>query len=237
MGYRSTPRLLNECAEVAARKIAQRAKIFRPLQSAGGSRPSSAATMSGGEEEGETDEDEATQLAKAAGGGGAKSSGGSQSNMVQLIPLKKFYLVMRMMHPKIKNDEVLMYYEACREHSLELLRRDLGRMWIRCSGFYDDGYDTLEEKTYFYNRVTGHSQWRLPFRLKTFHSADITLESFIHVMLVNGVLNSSPLHVYFHLAPTDLWPNTEIFFKELEMTRRVPSKQKSSSKKGSMSED
>jgi hypothetical protein len=29
----------------------------------------------------------------------------------------------------------------------------------------------------------------------------------------------SPLHVYYHLAPGDLWPNTEIFYKELEVTR------------------
>jgi hypothetical protein len=83
-----------------------------------------------------------------------------------------------------------MYYEACREYSMELLSRDLNRMWIRCQGFYDNGDDVLEQRTYYYNRVTGHSQWRLPYRQKTFNSADISLESFLHVMLVNEVLSS-----------------------------------------------
>jgi hypothetical protein len=126
--------------------------------------------------------------------------------------------------------------------------------------------------------------------MKTFLNPDITLEAFVHVMMLNGVLSSrydttcrpsprisayllssslclsvffagihtrqhsrqllschdcggvrlitltlhliepaclsvchalfcSPLHVYYHLAPSDLWPNTEIFYKELELSR------------------
>jgi hypothetical protein len=83
-----------------------------------------------------------------------------------------------------------MYYEACREHSTALLRKELGRMWLRCQGMFDDGDGVMESMTYYFNRQTGHSQWKLPFRLKTFLSADITLDSFVHVMLINGVLSA-----------------------------------------------
>jgi hypothetical protein len=103
-GYRATPRVLTECAEVAARKIAQREKYLRPHLHIN-SRPNSAAGYSASEDEGDTDDDE-LQLAKGGDNGGGKGGSGSQSNQVQLIPLKKFYLVMRMMHPKISNEDV-----------------------------------------------------------------------------------------------------------------------------------
>lgn len=101
-----------------------------------------------------------------------------------------------------------MYYEACREHSMELVRRELGQMWLRCEGWYRDPSggeeETPQKMTYYYCRTTKHSQWKKPFCLKTFQSADVTLDSFVHVMLLNQVLNKrydgKLLRVYLFLA-------------------------------------
>ena len=92
-----------------------------------------------------------------------------------------------------------MYYEACREHSTSVLCRELEQMWLRCEGWYHDpaggaeeeegGEEARQKRFYYFCRSTGHSQWKLPFRLKTFQSPDVTLDSFVHVMLLNGVLN------------------------------------------------
>ena len=30
----------------------------------------------------------------------------------------------------------------------------------------------------------------------------------------------SPLLEYFHVTPSDLWPNTEVFYRELELSKR-----------------
>ena len=90
----------------------------------------------------------------------------------------------------IEQMQVQIYYEACRDHGIATLKRELGRMWIKCEGLYDDGDDTLEKMTYYYCRTTGHSQWKLPFRLKTFYTADITLESFVHIMLTNKIFST-----------------------------------------------
>lgn len=122
VGSRPTPRLLQEAAEAAARSVAQRAKYLRPQRSASAATSSRPGTSSSSAEDlgdpssfntssFEDDgcgDDLGQQLSEGAvtSSQAAKSAGGAQSNLVQLIPLKKFFLMMRMVKPRIKNDEV-----------------------------------------------------------------------------------------------------------------------------------
>jgi hypothetical protein len=138
VGSRATPRLLQEAAEAAARCIAQREKFLRPQLQHHTSRPATS-TSSGqstaddlgdppsssrGAGGGDTARvDSAQQLSKgsssintsgtSSSSTQSKSAGGAQSNLVQLIPLKKFYLMMRMMKPRIKNEEVCVPQVTC----------------------------------------------------------------------------------------------------------------------------
>jgi len=228
-GSRNTPRLILEAAASASRKIMQREKQFghhqddRPSSSAGRSLADPAffvtSSFSGNDD---AKANSSSQQTKAAGG---------NTNLVELIPMKRFGVVVQSLKPSLSKDQIQLLYDACREKSMMTLRRDFEKMWVELEGLYPDGNceGEMVNIKYFYNRHTGHSQWRKPYRMKTFNNLEINIDSFIYVMLVNDIFSTSPLAPYYHLSPGDLWPNTEIFYKELEQSRtRVVAHQPSS---------
>jgi hypothetical protein len=98
-------------------------------------------------------------------------------------------------------------------------------------------HPTETRRVVYFNRVTGHCQWTCPYRLKTFEAHDIDQATFIEIMIRHQIIDKrsspfpspphspsphthSPLLEYFHVTPSDLWPNTEVFYRELEISKR-----------------
>ena len=66
------------------------------------------------------------------------------------------------------------------------------------------------------NVKTGLSQWSRPYIYNTFRANDIEYNSFAYVMMEYDVLSNSPLRELLHMTPKDLWPNADMFLKQMK---------------------
>ena len=108
VGSRPTPRLLQEAAEAASRMVIHRQNYLFPNSSRPGTSSSSMFNVESRPPSalGTARDEDTAQKTKGSGGTSQSKGAGAQSNLVQLIPMKKFFLVMRMLKPNIGNDEV-----------------------------------------------------------------------------------------------------------------------------------
>eukprot|EP00604_Paraphysomonas_vestita_P000376 CAMPEP_0174825742 /NCGR_PEP_ID=MMETSP1107-20130205/43063_1 /TAXON_ID=36770 /ORGANISM="Paraphysomonas vestita, Strain GFlagA" /LENGTH=507 /DNA_ID=CAMNT_0016057655 /DNA_START=1336 /DNA_END=2856 /DNA_ORIENTATION=- len=158
------------------------------------------------------------------GGSGVKES------VVDLMSKKSFVGALRNLKPDLSVSEINKYFKAAQELGYEITKRQLEAMWITFQ-------HPTENRIVYYNRVTEHCQWTCPYRLKTFEAHDIDENTFIEIMLRYQIIDKSPLLEYFHVTPSDLWPNTEVFYRELELSKRrenVKRKQALNGKKKTM---
>ncbi|KAJ1439181.1 hypothetical protein B484DRAFT_186184 [Ochromonadaceae sp. CCMP2298] len=81
------------------------------------------------------------------------------------------------------------------------------------------------DREYFANMRTQVSQWVSPYASKLFRAQDLEMGTFVEVMLRYDVLASSPLLEQInHIQPKDLWPNAEMFLKQMREKRRKDSR-------------
>ena len=71
-------------------------------------------------------------------------------------------------------------------------------------------------KHFYMNLKTSKTQWVQPYNPDVFFSADIELDSFVHIVLKYDLFVRSPLVALMHVAPPDLWPNAQLFLKQLQ---------------------
>eukprot|EP01038_Epipyxis_sp_PR26KG_P013380 gene13380-17942_t len=72
-----------------------------------------------------------------------------------------------------------------------------------------------EPRYYYVNLRTSQTQWCKPYHLKTFRSHDINKDAFVAVLLRRDVFAKCPLIELLHLSPSDLWPEADMFHKQV----------------------
>ncbi len=146
------------------------------------------------------------------------------------------------MHLEVDYAEDL--FEEALEYAHQVVLRDLELMWMHVrtsttevdndnddSGFELgrslDSYSRslmspIEEQTkekkppvFYVNTRTQLAQWRKPYEPHTFRAKDIEYDTFLHIMISKNILASSPLSELLHMTPKDLWPNADMFLKQI----------------------
>jgi len=155
----------------------------------------------------------AESLKKESENTGEQSGGGHKESVVDLMSKKHFTMALKYLRPDLKLDEVSAYYQAAQELGYERTKRELDKLWVTFK-------HPTQNRIFYYNRVTKHTQWACPYRLKTYQAHDVDEFCFVEIVMRYNLVETSPLLEYFHVTPNDLWPNTEVFYKELEHSKR-----------------
>jgi len=66
-----------------------------------------------------------------------------------------------------------------------------------------------------------HTQWTKPYSQKTFRSQDIELDAFVLILIRRDLFFKSPLLDKLNLSPKDLWPNADVFHKQLRDREKI----------------
>jgi hypothetical protein len=103
----------------------------------------------------------------------------------------------------------VMFEEAC-VWSHQALLRCLEFVWFRCQD--ERGRD------YYFNTMTSKSQWSKPYHTKTFVCSEIEVDAFVYIMLSYDIIPQSQFVELMHVSPKDLWPNADVFLKQLAAT-------------------
>ena len=77
------------------------------------------------------------------------------------------------------------------------------------------------DKVFYVNLHARTTQWNRPFRLRTFHCQDVDIEDFVATILHHDCFARSPLMELFRIRPSELWPNIDIFAKQLEIKQQT----------------
>ncbi len=149
---------------------------------------------------------------------------------------RKFFInTVMVVNPGISNQEAERMYEDAVDHAHQCVLRDLETIWMRCTDKVEvpepithdmtrssKDYAVIQNRTvterrnYYMNVRTGLSQWTRPYIYNTFRANDIEYNSFAHVLIEYDVLSNSPLSELLHMTPKDLWPNADMFLKQIK---------------------
>lgn len=135
------------------------------------------------------------------------------------------------LHPlKCQNQMNFIYNEAV-ESGYKNCLRVLELMWLRCVHKYNhaelhnlrklEAGDVPESREYYVNMRTSLCQWMRPYHQRVFHAQDIEVDTFVNMCIQYDVLARSPLVEFLHIAPKDLWPNADMFLKQLKNKKSV----------------
>ena len=80
--------------------------------------------------------------------------------------------------------------------------------------------DNNAEKYCYVNVRTMASQWTKPYHDRVFKAADIEEATFVKTVVYYNLFASSPLLELMHIAPKDLWPNADMFIKQLNARKK-----------------
>ena len=133
----------------------------------------------------------------------------SKEAVVDVLTRDDFFAVMEVINPYQDAEVVGMVYEEAVAWGYEAVLKVLEQTWVKM-------YDDDSEKHFYLNKKTGKTQWTCPYNPKTFRSGDIEEEAFMAILIQENVLAKSPFLDLVHLAPKDLWPNSDMFLKQKE---------------------
>ncbi len=148
---------------------------------------------------------------------------------------RKFFInTVMVVNPGISNQDAERMYEDAVEHAHRCALRDLETIWMRCTDKVEvpepithdmtrsskdyaqvERRNVVEKRNYYMNIRTGLSQWIRPYMYNTFRANDIEYNSFAHVLMEYDVMSNSPLNELLHMTPKDLWPNADMFLKQI----------------------
>ena len=80
--------------------------------------------------------------------------------------------------------------------------------------------DKSVDKYCYINVRTMASQWAKPYHDRVFKAADIEEAAFVRTVVHYNLFASSPLLELMHIAPKDLWPNADMFIKQLQARKK-----------------
>ncbi len=146
---------------------------------------------------------------------------------------KVFINVVMLINPNVTNQEADKMFDEAVEHAHRAVMRDLETIWVRCTdtsetpdvdrevqqarmGNRDPVPPIVTKRPYYVNLRTQLSQWTRPFFNHTFRANDIEFNSFAHVIMDHDTLPRSPLSELLHMTPKDLWPNADMFLKQIK---------------------
>ena len=145
----------------------------------------------------------------------------------ELLTLRGFHQVVKMVNPTLTDTQVDNMFEDAIARSHEVVLRALERVWRplymsstlppRLSKIKSDECD----KVFYVNLHARTTQWNRPFRLRTFHCQDVDIEDFVATILHHDCFARSPLMELFRIRPSELWPNIDIFAKQLEIKQQT----------------
>ena len=153
--------------------------------------------------------------AAAKADAGDKETSKSQGNpnkepVAEAMRRKDFYKVCGIINKTLTQEQMdEMFDEAC-VWSHKALLRCLEFVWYRCQD--ERGRD------YYFNTLTSKSQWSKPYHTKTYVCSEIEVDAFVYVMLSYDVMPKSHFVELMHVSPKDLWPNADVFLKQLAAT-------------------
>ena len=145
----------------------------------------------------------------------------------ELLTLRGFHQVVKMINPTLTDTQIDNMFEDAITRSHEVVLRALERVWRplymsstlppRLSKNKSDECD----KVFYVNLHAKTTQWNRPFRLRTFHCQDVDIEDFVATILHHDCFARSPLMELFRIRPSELWPNIDIFAKQLEIKQQI----------------
>ena len=110
-----------------------------------------------------------------------------------------------------------MFDEACVWSHANLLRC-LELIWYRSQD--------IKGRDYYLNTVTNKTQWSKPYHTKTFVCNEIEVDAFVYIMLTYDIIPKSQFVELMHVMPKDLWPNSDVFLKQLAANASKKNKNK-----------
>jgi len=172
---------------------------------------------------------EESSTRKGGGGGDVQQ----KEPVSETLNRKVFINVVMLINPGISNQAADKMYEDALEHAHRSVMRDLETIWCRCTdttehpdterevqqarmGNRDPVPPIVVKRPYYINMRTQLSQWTRPYFHNTFRANDVEFNSFYHVILDHDVLPNSPLSELLHMTPKDLWPNADMFLKQIK---------------------
>ena len=146
---------------------------------------------------------------------------------------KTFINIVMLINPNVSNQKADKMYEEAVEHAHKTVMRDLELIWVRHTettetpdvereiqqarmGNREPVSPIVTKRPYYINLRTQLSQWTRPYFQHTFRASDIEFNSFSHVIMDNDILPESPLRELLHMTPKDLWPNADMFLKQIK---------------------
>lgn len=140
----------------------------------------------------------------------------------ELLTLRGFHAVLKMINPTLADSQIDAMYEDAVTRSQEVVQRALERLWRPL--YISSSNPPRLSKTksdecgrVFYVNVHGRAtQWARPFCLRTFHCQDVNVDDFVTTLMHHDCFACSPLMELFRIRPHELWPNIDIFAKQLE---------------------
>lgn len=145
---------------------------------------------------------------------------------------KLFGDVINIIDPNISANTIDHYFKEACLWSHQSALRSLELIWAKRNDneSYNVNFDmsasfqsnaVLEKRKptfqdYYINLKSVTTQWTKPYRPRTFFCHEIELNAFLTILLHRDILASSPLTELLHLSPKDLWPNADMFMKQIE---------------------
>eukprot|EP01039_Chlorochromonas_danica_P000143 gene142-151_t len=71
-------------------------------------------------------------------------------------------------------------------------------------------------REFWVNLHTSISQWTRPYAPRIFRSQDIEIETFVQILIRKDIFAKSPFLELLNIAPRDLWPNADMFYKQIK---------------------
>jgi len=161
--------------------------------------------------------------------------------VVELVTKKIFTEVIHFINPDVTIDEIHgVYAEACILEK-EICLRALEQLWVRYSTAilghrkrkeWNDSIIAsivknmkkkdkkeppkyIEDRFFYINVYTNATQWVKPYHRRTFLCNDIQVYAFVTTLMQHNFFPKSPLVEMLHVNPKDLWPNVDMFLKQI----------------------
>lgn len=153
--------------------------------------------------------------------------------VVELMCRNTFIDVMLIINPTISHREIDNIFDEALELQHSVAMRSLESLWLKCVdnmshgalGGKGHGGKPSAGKDFYVNLRTLHTQWTRPYIPKMFRSQDIELDTFVAILVQRDVFAKSPMVHLLTLSPVELWPNADMFWKQIkEKQRRAATK-------------
>lgn len=162
--------------------------------------------------------------------------------VVETMNRKSFTTTLLLINPTLKVDHIEDIFEEALEYAHLGVLRDLELIWMhvrtsttepdeeedsntlgRALDSYSRSLSSPTEKhsavkkppIFYVNTRTQLAQWRKPYEPHTYRAKDIEYGTFLHILISKNILAQSPLHELLHMTPKDLWPNADMFLKQI----------------------